>query len=385
MSESLLFPSKQELVRLSTSVGGFVTASYSFPATDITAAKKMAVQIATGQTVGFVPDDIEVYEHYIGRVSSVDLQDDRGRAVICFPAKLFGNDISGIITVLFGKISFAPGLRLEAIGADETYLKTLRGPRYGLPGIRLLAGKEYSRQPLLMAILKPGLGPSDDKIAEQFGRLVGAGTDLVKDDETRIDVTLEAALRRLEKVLKAGKGKGVYVSHLSGPAFELRDRAIRLQNAGAQAFLFCPYTYGISLLQSLCEDSEIRVPIFAHPAFTGVMYQGASAVSPSVLLGTLMRWAGCDAVLYPSPYGSIALPKGEALKVHDRLICNEGHLKVSASVPSAGIMPEYVTRIREDFGSEVVVNAGTGMARTGGGVEDGAQAFKREIDAHFPK
>ena len=56
---------------------------------------------------------------------------------------------------------------------------------------------------------------------------------------------------------------------------------------------------------------------------------------------------------------------------------------MSASIPSAGIMPEFVEKIRKDFGVDVVVNAGTGMARTGGGVEDGAKAFLREIDAHY--
>jgi 2,3-diketo-5-methylthiopentyl-1-phosphate enolase len=234
-----------------------------------------------------------------------------------------------------------------------------------------------------MAILKPGLGPSDDKIADQFGRLVAAGTDLVKDDETRIDLTLDDAQRRLEKVLAAGRGKGMYVSHLTGPGFKLRDRAIKLQAAGAQAFLFCPYTYGIGLLGALCKDPEIKVPIFAHPAFTGIMGHGPSSVSPSVLLGTLMRWAGCDAVLFPSPYGSIALPKSEAVMVHQALTRSEGALKMSASVPSAGIMPEFVAKIREDFGVDVVVNAGTGMARTGGGIEDGARAFIREIEAHY--
>jgi 2,3-diketo-5-methylthiopentyl-1-phosphate enolase len=177
----------------------------------------------------------------------------------------------------------------------------------------------------------------------------------------------------------------MYVTHLTGPAFDLKSRALKLQAAGAQAFLFCPFTYGLSLLQSLCNDPEILLPIFAHPAFTGVMGQGPSSIAAEVTLGTLMRWAGCDAVLFPSPYGTIALPRSEALAVHAALIRPEGHMKISASVPSAGIMPEFVEKIRQDFGADVVVNAGTGMARTGGGVEDGAKAFLREIENHYSK
>ncbi len=383
MVDSILFPAKNELEALSHRVGGLVKACYSFPAKDEAAVRKMAIQIATGQTIGFLPDDLPIYELHVGRVVNIEFLGDRGRTTIVFPAQLFGNDISGMLTVLFGKISFAPGLRLESVDADSNFLNLIKGPRHGLSGIRTIVGKQNSKKPLLMAILKPGLGPSDDKLAEQFGKLVQAGTDLVKDDETRIDLTLDQALVRLEKVLSSGKGKGVYVTHLSGPAFELKQRALKLQSSGAQAFLFCPYTYGLSLLQSLCSDPEIKVPLFAHPAFTGVMSHGSSAVSPSVLLGTLMRWSGCDAVLFPSPYGSISLPKSEAIQVHESLVRPEGQLKAVASVPSAGIMPEFVSRIREDFGSDVVVNAGTGMARTGSGVEEGAKAFQREIDIHF--
>ncbi len=383
MTDAILFPAEDQLAVLSARVNGVVYGVYAFPAMDLPAAKKMAVQIASGQTLGYVPENLEIYADFVGRVAKVRQSGQTGYAEIAYPASLFGSDIAGVLTILFGKISFAPGLRLESVYGDAAYLARLKGPKFGLGGIREQAGKTNSNQPLLMAILKPGLGPSDQPIATQFGRLVAAGTDLVKDDETRIDVTLDDALRRLEMVLAAGKGRGIYVTHLTGPAFELRDRALRLQKAGAQAFLFCPYTYGIAALQSLCADPEIQRPIFAHPAFTGVMGSGPSAIAPQVSLGTLLRWAGCDAVLYPSPYGSIALPKQDARQVHDALVRPEGSLKKTASVPSAGIMPEYVSKIKEDFGFDVVVNAGTGMARTGGGVEDGARAFIQEITKYF--
>jgi 2,3-diketo-5-methylthiopentyl-1-phosphate enolase len=383
MNQSILFPSKHDLDQLASAVGGLVFASYTFPANDTPAAEKMAVQIASGQTLGFVPDDLSTYERFIGRVVSVEILVDRGRAVIAFPATLFGIDLAGILTILFGKISFAPEIRLEAISADARFLERLKGPKLGLQGIRRVVGKEHGKQPLLMAILKPGLGPSDTKLADQFRRLVSSGTDLVKDDETRIDISLTDALRRLEAVLTAGKGQGLYVTHLSGPAFEIRDRALAMQRAGAQAFLFCPFTYGLGHLQALCSDPEINVPIFAHPAFTGIMTFGSSHIKPAALLGTLMRWAGADAVLYPSPYGSIALPKSDAIAIHQNLVRSVAHMPVVASVPSAGIQPEHVAKIHEDFGRDVIINAGTGMARGTGGVEEGSRLFKKAIEASY--
>ena len=113
MSETILFPTKSELEALGARVGGLVKACYTFPAKDEASTRKMAIQIATGQTIGFLPDDVETYSDHIGRVESVEVVGDRGRVVIAFPAQLFGADLSGALTVLFGKISFAPGLCLD--------------------------------------------------------------------------------------------------------------------------------------------------------------------------------------------------------------------------------------------------------------------------------
>lgn len=383
MGLNLLLPDASEILDLSSRVGGIVTGSYSFPASSRSECEKTAIQIATGQTIGYLPEDSEKYRDFIGRVTRIQFQDGKGLVDVTFPARLFGQDIAGLLTILFGKISFYPGIKLESVSADENYLSRLQGPRFGLDGIRGLAGKGGDKTPLLMAILKPGLGPSDVPLAEQFAQLVDAGTNLVKDDETRIDITLDDALRRLECVKTAAKGRGIYVTHLTGPAFELRARAKKLQDSGAQAFLFCPYTYGLSALQALCHDPDIKVPVFAHPAFTGPMTSGNSAIAPQVVLATILRWSGCDAVLYPSPYGTIALPKPDAILVHKALTKVEGSLKIAASVPSAGIMPNLVSSIREDFGEKVIINAGTGMARAKGSVREGAQEFVKEIIRNF--
>lgn len=98
-------------------------------------------------------------------------------------------------------------------------------------------------------------------------------------------------------------------------------------------------------------------------------------ISPSVLLGKLMRLAGADLVLFPSPYGSVVMPREENLAIKHVLLTNDlhtdysykapadAHLKLAASfpVPSAGIHPGLVPLILRDFGQDVIVNAGGGI------------------------
>ena len=271
---------------------------------------------------------------------------------------------------------------LTDLSADARYLAKIFGSRFGLQGIRKLVSGANDK-PMLMAILKPGIGHDDVKLAKQYAELVEAGVQIVKDDEVRIDLSLDDAKKRLGHVLERGRSKGLYVMALNGPAFELKQRAVALQAEGAQAFLVCPFTYGLSVLQSLCQDEDISVPIFAHPAFTGAMYSNGHGIDYSVSLGVLMRWCGADAVLYPSPYGSIALPREKALKIHHHLLESQSNLKVCASVPSAGIVPAFVQKIRDDFGGNVVINAGTGIAKSETSILLGVKKFIDAIDAAF--
>ena len=86
--------------------------------------------------------------------------------------------------------------------------------------------------------------------------------------------------------------------------------------AGADILLFNVFAYGLDVLQSLAEDDEIPVPIMAHPAVSGA-YSASKlyGISSPLLLGKLLRYAGADFSLFPSPYGSVALEKEEALAI----------------------------------------------------------------------
>jgi 2,3-diketo-5-methylthiopentyl-1-phosphate enolase len=137
------------------------------------------------------------------------------------------------------------------------------------------------------------------------------------------------------------------------------------------------------------------VPIMAHPAMAGAFYPSPHyGISASVLLGKLMRMAGADLVLFPSPYGSVVMPREENLAIKHALLTTDlAHdylydsteatvsLPSSFPVPSAGIHPGLVPLILRDFGSEVVVNAGGGIHGHPQGTIAGGKAFRQAIEA----
>jgi 2,3-diketo-5-methylthiopentyl-1-phosphate enolase len=354
---------------------------------------KMALEIAVGQTLGTANLDVLAEgEAYLAKVQSVKVFEDSPRRAlieIAFPLPSVASDIGTLMTVIFGKISMAGAIRLVDLKLPEALRSArMQGPAFGVDGIRELTGVTNPNHPLLMCIFKPSLGISPDQLSRVFESGAEAGVDCIKDDEILSDPDLDSAKRRLEAILTASDkiktqhGKSpLYAINLTGPADELIGRARSLVEHGANCFLFNYLSYGLPMLAAL-RSANLGVPIMAHPALAGSFYGSpAHGISPKVLFGVLPRLAGADMVLYPSPYGSVALQMQDALEVCDALRQTCDGFKPVFPVPSAGIKNTMCDVILKDFGPEVIINAGTGIHDVPGGPAKGVPAFREAIQA----
>jgi len=299
-----------------------------------------------------------------------------------FPAANTEGDIPSLLTMIFGKISLDGRIRIQSMHLPDDYLQG-KGPRFGIPGIRKLVGEP--EKPLAMAIFKPCVGLSAAELAKMFEELALGGMHLVKDDEILPDLTicptekrLEACLNSAERARKATGRKTLYAVNLTGPVSKLPAKARKLKKLGAECFLFNALTYGFGALEEL---REIGVPIMAHPALGGA-FGGSEdhGISYGVVLGTLMRLGGADIVLFPSSYGTVAIPQTDAMAIKQSLTQPEAHFERAFPVPSAGIHPGLVPRILQDYGLDVIINAGGGVHGHPMGVRAGAKAFRQAID-----
>ena len=93
-----------------------------------------------------------------------------------------------------------------------------------------------------------------------------------------------------------------------------------------------------------------------------------------------MRAAGADLILFPSSYGTVALPHDEAQAIRHRLTCPMDKVPTALPGPSAGIHPGLTPNIIEDYGLDVVINAGGGVHGHPMGSKAGAVAFRQSID-----
>jgi len=374
---------------------------------------KKAQGIAVGLTVGSWTELPEAkkaaMEKHLGQVLSIDVHEPIGVIPgeryadirIAYPDMNFSSDIPALLVTVFGKLSMDGRIKLMDLTFSEPFLSHFKGPKFGVNGVRQLLGV-YDR-PLLMSIFKSVVGYDLPELREQFLAQALGGVDLIKDDEILFENPLTPIVRRVEacmsaaKEAKAATGQDLlYAVNLTGPTSQLARTAKQAIAAGANALLFNVLAYGYDTLQELAADPDINVPIAAHPALAGALYPSQHhGIAASVLLGKLMRIAGADLVLFPSPYGSVVMPREENMAIKDVLLTTElaetylhqplntdsQIIRTSFPVPSAGIHPGLVPLILRDFGNDVVVNTGGGVHGHPQGAAAGGQAFRQAIEA----
>lgn len=361
---------------------------------------KKAAGIAIGLTVGSWTDLPEAakrdMQKHLGEVVSVDVHEPPAGAcsgeryadiTIAYPDLNFSRDIPALLVTVFGKLSMDGKIKLLDLTPSSAFLSAFPGPKFGVSGVRERLG--VTERPLVMSIFKSVIGHDLPGLREQFLQQALGGVDLIKDDEILFENPLTPLEDRVRTCIGASMEaeqttgqKLIYFTNLTGSTRKLRDNALRAIEAGANGLLFNVLAYGFDALAELAGDPDVHVPIAAHPAMAGAMYPSPHhGISAALLLGKLMRIAGADLSLFPSPYGSVVMPKAENLAVKDALLTNELPQKTVFPVPSAGIHPGLTPLILSDFGHDVVVNAGGGVHGHPGGAAAGGRAFRQAVDA----
>lgn len=362
--------------------------------------EKKAEGIALGLTIGSWTDlpllEQEQLKHHKGTVVSIkEFEQDhhplkpdliKAELEIAYPSVNFSADLPAILTTVFGKLSLDGEVKLLDLEFSHDLLSHFPGPRFGIEEIRNTLG--VRGRPLVMSIFKGVIGRDLDFLSTQLREQALGGVDLVKDDEilfdnplTPFESRITAGKRVLDDVYEETGHRTLYAVNLSGRTSDLRGKARKARELGADALLFNVHAYGLDVLQELAEDDDIALPLMAHPAFSGAFTSSAFyGLATPLALGKLIRYAGADFSLFPSPYGSVALEKTAALALGKELT-RDSPLKRSFPVPSAGIHPGLVPLLMADYGIDSVINAGGGVHGHPAGAAGGGQAFRQAIDA----
>jgi 2,3-diketo-5-methylthiopentyl-1-phosphate enolase len=357
---------------------------------------KKAEEIALGLTVGSwtnLPtlEQNQLWKHK-GRVVSIEglasEKEDQSLIRIAYPSVNFSNDLPAILTTVFGKLSLDGKIKLLDLEFDDILKSQFPGPRFGISGLREKLA--VFDRPLLMSIFKGVLGRDLSFLVEQLKQQALGGVDFVKDDEilfendlTPFEKRIVEGKRALQEVYDQTGHRTLYAVNLTGRTSQLKEKAKKAAELGADLLLFNVFAYGLDVLQELREDDEIGLPLMAHPAVSGALTQAFEyGFSHSLLLGKLLRYVGADFSLFPSPYGTVALAKHSALSIASELTKVDS-FKRAFPVPSAGIHPGLVPLLIRDFGIDSVINAGGGVHGHPEGARGGGLAFRQAIETNL--
>jgi ribulose-bisphosphate carboxylase large chain len=347
-----------------------IRAVYHITAADAGRAEQAAQDIALEQTVE-VPDrlvtDPHIRETVVGRVVTVTPLPDlpgRWQIEILFNPELTGWQLPQLLNLVFGNISMKRGIRLVDLMLPPELRQRFGGPRYGIEGLRETIG--IHDRPLLATALKPR-GSSSRTLAALAEAFARGGGDLIKDDHNLVDPDFDAfrerVLRCRDAVEAANAANGrrtLYLPNIMHPNHEI-DRYLDLLVAeGIPGVLISPLVLGFDVVRHVAS----RYPLFlmAHPSFSGVYYSAPDhGIDPGLLLGKLMRLAGCDASVFPNHGGRFMLDPVDCDSIGQWLRIPMGKLRPSWPAPAGGMNFDRLDSMADQYGPDTIFLIGGGL------------------------
>lgn len=333
--------------------------------------------------------EITTVRPYVEKLAAHVFRIDGWNVKIAYPNELFEygnmpNILSSVSGNIFG-LRTLKNLRLNDIHFPPEIIKSFKGPKYGVKGVRDLL-KVYDR-PLLGTIVKPKLGlRALDHAKVSYEAWVG-GCDMVKDDENlssqRFNPFEERVVKTLESRDKAEDETGekkVYMVNITSETKEMLRRAEFVLDHGGEYVMVDILTCGFAALQTLRQqdfDLFIHAHRAGHAAFTKNREHGVSMR----VIAKISRIVGVDQLHVGTVVGKMFETREEVAGNCEALRTEMNGLKHVLPVASGGLHPGLVPALIEFFGKDFVIQAGGGVHGHRDGTISGARAMRQAVDA----
>jgi ribulose-bisphosphate carboxylase large chain len=337
-------------------------------------ARAKAEDICVEQTIEFPAELVkggDIRDHILGRIESFQaVEPGAWEAVISFAIEITGYELTQLLNVVFGNTSLKPGIRVERLELPESLLRHFKGPRFGIPGLRVLLG--VAERPLFCTALKP-MGLSSRDLAQFAYQFALGGVDLVKDDHGLADQPFapfkERVQRCAEAVRRANRETGktcLYAPNLSAPVEQIMEKAVFAKAYGAGALMLAPGLVGPDTLKMLGDNDVIAMPIICHPALLGTFTAHPHhGISHYVIYGQIPRLAGADATIFPNYGGRFSFTREECRQVVEGAAAPMGRLTPIFTAPGGGMSRERIPEMIQTYGRDVIFLIGGALHQMG--------------------
>jgi ribulose-bisphosphate carboxylase large chain len=323
---------------------------------------------------------------------------------IAYTEELFeANNMSQILSAIAGNIygmKKLKYLRLLDVSFPENIVKSYKGPKFGIEGIRKLTGIE--NRPLLGTIVKPKVGLNESEHAEVCAQAWRGGLDIVKDDENltsmkfnQFDKRIKTTLEKRDQIEEETGDKKIYMPNITAQVSTMKERADHVINHGGEYVMIDIVTVGFSALMEMRDylDSK-NVVIHAHramhAAFTRIKQHGLTMLA----LAKISRLIGVDQLHTGTVIGKMEGEKQEVLDINktitqsnisgnDTSLLDQNWYDIKPVLPvaSGGLSPLDIPELIQILGKDMVFQFGGGCHGHPSGTEAGAKAIIQALDA----
>jgi ribulose-bisphosphate carboxylase large chain len=350
--------------------------------------KEAAGGVAAESSIG-TWTELTTAEPYVARLAAYVFSVEGNVAKIAYPKELFEqgnmpNILSSVAGNVFG-LKALKNLRLNDVELPAELVKSFKGPRFGIEGIRKLL--KVPERPLVGTIIKPKLGLKTVDHARVAYEAWAGGCDIVKDDENlssqRFNPFEERVVKTLESRDKAEEETGerkVYMVNVTAETETMLKRAEYVLDHGGEYVMVDVLTCGFSALQTL-RDQNFKLVIHAHRAGHAAFTKNPKHGIAMRAIAKVARIIGVDQLHVGTVVGKMSETKEEVLENIDALKAEMGGLKPVMPVASGGLHPRLVPALMETFGKDFVIQAGGGIHGHKDGTFAGATAMRQAVDA----
>ncbi|MFP3985052.1 MAG: type III ribulose-bisphosphate carboxylase [Candidatus Bathyarchaeia archaeon] len=333
--------------------------------------------------------ELTTVKPYVEKLHATVFEINGNNIRIAYPVELFELDnmpniLSSVAGNVFG-LDALKNLRLNDVQLPSRIVKSFKGPKYGIAGIRKLL--KVSDRPLVGTIIKPKLGLKTKDHAEVAYEAWVGGCDVVKDDENlssqQFNPFKDRATKTLESRDKAEAETGenkVYMVNVTAETNQMVERAQFIEDHGGRYIMVDIITCGFSALQTL-RNQNFNLVIHAHRAGHATFTKNSKHGISMRVIAKVSRIIGVDQLHVGTAVGKMSEGKEEVLENCDALKTEMDGLKPVLPVASGGLHPSLVPALIDIFGKDVVIQAGGGIHGHRAGTVAGAKAMRQAVDA----
>ena len=350
--------------------------------------KRAAGAVAAESSIG-TWTEVKTEKAYVKKLAAKVFEINKNLIKVAYPLELFElgnmpNILSSIAGNIFG-MKEVKSLRLVDIIFPKKIVKSFKGPKFGINGIRRIL--KVKKRPLLGTIIKPKLGLKTKDHAKVAYEAWLGGCDIVKDDENLASQNFNKFKKRLELTFKAkekaeketGEKKG-YMINITASYKEMIRRAKLVEDFGNEYIMVDIITCGWSALQDL-REMEFNLIIHAHRAGHAAFTRNKKHGISMKVIAKISRIIGVDQLHVGTIVGKMFEKREDVLENIKALKEDLFGLKKVMPVASGGLAPIHLPILYKVFGNDVIIQMGGGIHGHPLGTFYGAKAAREAIDA----